>query len=184
MTKQQTTPEIPTVISSPPARSENEPASTPPSPIIPLLKDSVAHMQANNGFVRETTNELIKLNAMLTTLLRMMYAMATCGLLLLAGLFVVLYEQARVSGQTELQLNQQVEANLQLARVVDKIDATYLQGQETKEALNEQPTIMLKPADTSDPTSRPMLIVSPKSATPLHPRPAPKGVEIPVELPR
>lgn len=78
-------------------------------------------------------------------------------------------------------------------RIEDRLEITPKQVQDKVEdvgrRLDEQPRMTIKPADTSDPSSRPTLVISPpirpRSSDPAAP-PAPPAaaIEIPLDLPR
>ena len=121
----------------------------------------VGHMKKSNDFVRQTNKELIKLNRSVARQNRLLSILALSSLLLLVGLSFSLYEQRRLGFRLDVQLVQQTTTNTQLSRVVTKLGQTYDKAKETKDAIDEQPKITVKPADATDPTSRPVLIVQP-----------------------
>jgi hypothetical protein len=149
----------------------------------------VGHMKKSNEFVKQTNKELIKLNRSILRQNRLLWLLALGLLFLLGGNVYALYEQrgARVMLETNAKANQ---ANVaKLAALTAQLEDTQQAAEDTKKAVEEQPTITVKPADTTDPTSKPVLVVQPKTVTVKSknpkedpPPPAPT-VEIPLDLP-
>jgi len=156
------------------------------TPIVPLLKKSVEHMRMSNGFVKDTNGELIQLNKGVGKLIWWMRVQGLIGFLLIAGLVWSLVALRDLRLRLDQQLGHQAQTNDQLETVVKKLGETYEQGKETKDAIDEQPILTVKPADAADPSSVPTLIVQPKAVRPegaSKSPPMPKGVEIPIDLP-
>jgi len=153
----------------------------------------VEHMKKSNGFVKETNKELISLNKSVAMQNRLLWFGALIGLLLLGGLVYSLYEQRGLRTMMRDNALASSANTLKLADVAARLLDTQKAAEDTQKAVEEQPTITVKPADTSDPTSKPTLVVLPKVKS--HPKehkkgdpppvepPAPKGIEIPLDIP-
>lgn len=150
------------------------------APIVPLLKKSVDHMKKSNEYVKTTNQELIKLNRSMVRQVRLLWVLALTSLLLICGFIFALCELHELGVRLDAQLVQQTTTNGKLAEVVVKLEAVDKKTKETKDAIDEQPKFSVKPADTTDPSSKPTLIVVPPTSDKRPPRP--KGVEIPFDL--
>ena len=159
------------------------------------LSQVVLHMKRSNGFVKETNKELISLNKSMTTQNHLLVFSACVGLLLVLGLVYSLYEQRGLRTMMRDNALASSANTLKLADVAERLLDTQKAAEDTQKAVEEQPTITVKPADAGDPTSKPTLIVLPKvkrlpkpknykkgDPPPVEP-PAPKGIEIPLDIP-
>lgn len=168
------------------AREKSSPVSAEESGAHAAMTDElsivVEHMKKSNSFVKETNKELIKLNRGVVKQKRSLWVVA---LILFAGLVLSLREQHGLGFRLDAQLVQQELITSKLAEVVTKLTSVDRKTDETQQAIEEQPKISIKPADTSDPTSKPTLVVETKEG----PKPKssggkpPKGVEIPLDFP-
>jgi len=145
-------------------------------PIVPLLKLSVKHMRESNVFVRDNNRDLHLIRKSLT---RLILVGSLAVLFLLVGTGLLLLEQRRLQQQLNTQLDKQEETNNHLALVSQKLRKTYDVTKETKDAVEARPKLEVKPADTSDPRSRPSLVVR---MPPVKVMPSePVSIEIPLE---
>jgi hypothetical protein len=158
----------------------------------------VEHMKKSNEYIKATNKELIRLNRNVARQNTLLLLGAFTGVLLLMGYVYSLLEQRELRTLLETNAKANLANVLKLGDIADQLTDTQLVAEETKKAVEEQPTITVKPADTADPTSKPMLVVQPKpprsarvkgvppdaGTAGLKDPPEPKSVEIPIELPK
>ena len=158
------------------------------APIIPVLRKTVEHMKKSNEWVKKTNQELIKLNSSQGSQNRWLRWISLALTVLSCALGFGLWLDHQDSKALTLVLE---KTNTELAEMVTAQEETKQATEDTKKAVEDQPSITVKPADTTDPSSRPVLVIRPKpnGNHKRSPRgepnpPAPKGVEIPLDLPR
>jgi hypothetical protein len=162
-------------------------------PILPLLKKTVNHMRASNQHQVDINEELIQLNASLRKHNALLWIGAFIGVLLVMGMSSVLYQQWQTI-QNLTDSNAKFEAaNARLEELNKKLGEVDKKAGEVKQRIDDQPKVTYKPADTSDPSSSPVLIVEPpvvKSAKPApkngnqKPDAPPETIEFPLGPPR
>lgn len=150
-------------------------------PIVPLLKQSVRHMREGNEHQKTTNKRLVRLDASLARQNHLLWVGAVIGAFLLAGLIFSLVAQ-RVMGQHLEATNAKLDrTNVALNLVSKRLGEIAKKTREVKQKIDEQPTITVRPANTSDPSSRPSLVVEPPKSRPSQ-QPKATGAE-PVEFP-
>lgn len=174
--------EEPQAIQSPPVLSADSSGEFDETPehIVPLLKRSVEHMKESNKFVKMTNKELIKLNRGVARQNRLLWVVTFTALVVLIGLIFSLQKLHVLGLRLDSQLVQQEMINTKLAVVVEKTE-------ETKDAIDEQPKITVKPADSTDPTSKPTLVVETPKKTKKPPKSGgkkPDLIEFPFDPPK
>ena len=154
-----------------PSLSSADGSGAHPSVTTDDLSLVITHMKKSNGFVKETTKELINMNKGQANQNKWLRVLAVLLSLLIAVLGYVVHMQRQQLGVARSLVSQLKQTNERLDDVVEEQKKTKTAAEDTKKAIDEQPTITVKPADTTDPTSRPTLVVVPK----VKKRPKPKG---------
>lgn len=153
-------------------------------PLLPLLKKSVEHMRVSNEFVKVTNKELIGLNRSVSRQIRLLWVLALGMVFLGVGILYALFEQRTLRDMLDTNARANFSNVEKLAELAAKLETTQRTAEDTKKAVEEQPKISVKPADTTDPTSKPMLVVESKNSTSgiVKKTPfTPTGVEIPFD---
>jgi len=99
--------------------------------------------------------------------------------LLLCGLIYALVGQAKMSDAQLANAAAQAETTRKLAVVIGKLETAI---DDMADDVEEIPRIEVKPADTSDPTSKPVAVIEVPHPKKSQKEPRVKSVEIPLEL--
>ena len=142
----------------------------------------VAHMKKSNEYVKQTNQELIKMNKGQSNQNKWL---RTISLLLTVFLCVLSFGLWLDHQDAKALISALAETNKRLDVVVLELKDTHQAAKDTKAVVEAQPLITVKSADPSDPSSKPVLVVQPKPTTKHSPAPskvdAPKVFEFPVE---